>query len=218
MNVVKIIIKLFFILLLPVILYFLLSYLMQLIPSSQKCQKGDDYFYLYHSDVHTEIILEIKKHKKLLLKKFPHLLRGRTKGYIAFSYGDQDFMMKVPDWDHIEPQIALKALFLNTRGLLRVGYYYGIYLDKVTKIKTSSHCKKHLLEVVFDSFRSKENRFVRFEDTLSDNNTFYFLAKKPYNLLYTCNSWSGDILRKTGFSMGYWTPLAEQVGYHIKGK
>jgi len=71
---------------------------------------------------------------------------------------------------------------------------------------------------MLDTFKSKDNKFMRLEDDLHDNNTFYFLAKKPYNLIHTCNSWSGDILRKGGLSMGYWTPLADQVGYHIKEK
>ncbi len=212
----KIITQTFLFLLLLVFSYFAISYLIQLIPSSQKCQKNGDYFYVYHADVHTEIILEINKHKDLLLQKFPHLLRGRTKGYISFSYGDKDFMMKVPDWDHINFQLALNALFINTQGVLRVGYYSGVYLDKVTKVDISNSCKKKLLEIILDTFKSKNNKFMRIEDDLHDNNTFYFLAKKPYNLLHTCNSWSGDILRKSGLSMGYWTPLADQVGYHIK--
>ncbi len=217
MRLLKIIIGVILSLIFIIISYFTLSYLIQLSPSSNKCQKGNDYFYVYHSDVHTEIIFEIKKDKKLFLQKFPNLLRGQARGYLAFSYGDEDFMMKVPDWDHIEPKIALKALFVNTQALLRVGHYYGIYLDKVTKVEISHECKEKLLEIIFDNFISKDNKFVRFVDNLGDKTTFYFLAKKPYNLWNTCNSWSGDILRESGISMGYWTPLADQVGYHIKG-
>ncbi len=216
MNILKVIIKIFFTLLLPIFLYFLISYLVQLFPSSDNCQKGDDYFYIYHADVHTEIIFEIKKDQKLLLQKFPNLLRGDARGYMAFSYGDRDFMLKVPDWDHVDPTLAFNALFTNTQGVFRVGHYYGIYLDKVTKIYTSTKCKRELLNLILDSFSQKGGKFIHFEDNLGDINTFYFLAKKPYNLFHTCNSWSGDVLRESGFSMGYWTPLANQVGYHIK--
>ncbi len=218
MNIFKVVIKIFLALILPIVSYFTISYIIQLFPTSDKCQKGEDYFYIYHSDVHTEIIFEIKRDKKLFLEKFPNLLRGQTRGYLAFSYGDKDFMMKVPDWDHIKPKIAIKALFVNTQALLRVGHYHGIYLDKVTKLKISHKCKERLLNIIFDNFISKDNRFVRFRDNLGDKTTFYFLAKKPYNLWNTCNSWSGNVLRESGISMGYWTPLASQVGYHLKGK
>ncbi len=214
----KVLIKIFLAFILPIFFYFFISFLIQLFPSSDRCEKGGDYFYVYSSDIHTEIIFDIKQDKKLFLKNFPNLLKGQTEGYLAFSYGDKDFMMKIPDWDHIKVPIALKALFTNTQALMRVGHYYRIYLNKVTKVEISHECKKRLLKNIFAEFILKNNRFVHFRDNLGDNNTFYFLAKKPYNLLRTCNSWSGDILRESGFSMGYWTPLAVQVGYHLKGK
>ncbi|MBL0925881.1 MAG: DUF2459 domain-containing protein [Sphingomonadaceae bacterium] len=40
----------------------------------------------------------------------------------------------------------------------------------------------------------------------SPDNLFYD-SRGHYSALYTCNNWTGDILRKAGVRMGIWTPM-----------
>jgi uncharacterized protein (TIGR02117 family) len=204
------------ILLFPLILilfYILLSFLLLLFPTKSHCIKREKSIYLYADTAHTEIIMPISYFKPEYQQKFPELLKNRSDGYLAFSYGEKEFLMKVPTWEDIKIELALKALFINTPALIRVGYYYDIKKDICTKINLSNSCLKKLNQNIFKSFAIKENHFIRYKDPYKEPNIFYFQAKKSYNLFHTCNSWSGDRLREAGLKASYLTPFAQQVIY-----
>jgi len=204
------------ILLLPMILilfYIFISFLLLLFPTTTHCTKDNKTVYLYADTAHTEIILPISYLKQEYQKEFPKLLKNRSKGYLAVSYGDKEFLMKVPSWDDIKIPIALKSLFLNTPALLRVGYYYDIKKDLCIKIRLSNQCLKKLQRTIFNSFSTKNNHFIRYKDHYKQHNIFYFQAKKSYNLFHTCNTWTGDRLREAGLKASYLTPFAQQVIY-----
>jgi len=146
-------------------------------------------------------------------KRFPNLLKGQNYGYLAFSYGDKEFMMKVPTWSDVKLGITLKSLFTNTPGLLRVGHYGGINKEDSVKITLSKLCLEKLQKSILNSFSEKNNKFQRYFDHYKHPKVFYFQAKKSYNLFNTCNTWTGDRLRDAGLKVSYHTPFAQQVIY-----
>jgi hypothetical protein len=39
----------------------------------------------------------------------------------------------------------------------------------------------------------------------------FYHSPHHYNLIHTCNTWSGDILREANVTMSYWTPFSFNV-------
>lgn len=187
-----------------------------LFPTEKQCTKETKTIYVYHDAAHTEIMIPLHYFKDTYQKQFPNLLKGQKYGYLAFSYGDKEFMMKIPTWDDIDYGIALKSLFTNTPALIRVGHYGGINKEDSVKIKLSKECLEKLQKSISNSFSQKNSKFQRYYDHYKHPKVFYFQAKKSYNLFHTCNTWTGDRLREAGLKAPYLTPFAQQIIYPYK--
>jgi uncharacterized protein (TIGR02117 family) len=210
------VLKIVLLLFIPILFYIFLSFLLLLLPTKSHCTKGTKTIYIYADAAHTEIMIPVKYFEKLYKKEFPNLLKNQNYGFLAFSYGDEEFMMKVPSWDDIDYKIALKSLFTNTPALIRVGHYYGIDKENSVKVSLSSECLENLNKSILNSFAKNDDHNVRFYDHYKHPKVFYFQAKRSYNLFHTCNSWTGDRLREAGLKASYLTPFAQQVVYPYK--
>ena len=205
--------QLILLLLSPLIIYIIFSFVLLLFPSYNQCTKETKTIYIYHDTVHTEIMIPVNYFKEEYQKRFPNLLKGQNYGYLAFSYGDKEFMMKFPTWNDVELGVALKSLFINTPALLRVGHYGGVNKKESVKIMLSKPCLEKLQQSILNSFSEKNSKFQRYLDSYKHPKVFYFQAKKSYNLFHTCNSWTGDRLREAGLKASPLTPFSQQVVY-----
>ncbi len=209
-------IKFILLLFAALITYIMFSFILLLFPSQKLCTNETETIYIYHDTAHTEIMIPVNYFKDEYQKRFPNLLKGQNYGYLAFSYGDKEFMMKVPTWSDVKLGIALKSLFINTPALLRVGHYGGINKEDSVKIMLSKQCLEKLQKSILNSFSEKNNKFQRYLDRYKHPKVFYFQAKKSYNLFHTCNTWTGDRLREAGLKVPYLTPFAQQIVYPYK--
>lgn len=200
-------------LLISLILYIIFTFILVLFPSEKLCEDETKTIYIYHDLVHTEIMIPVRYFEKEYKEQFPNLLKGKNYGYLTFSYGDKEFMMKVPTWNDIDLGITLKSLFTNTPALLRVGHYHDVNKKKSIKINLSKTCLEKLQKSILSSFLQQDKHFQRYFDHYKHPKVFYFYAKKRYNLFHTCNSWTGDRLREAGLKASYLTPFAQQVIY-----
>jgi len=212
----KKLLKIILILFSALILYISLSFLSLLFPTKTQGGEQTKDIYLYQDKMHTEIIIKISDFKKDFLKFFPNLLRNQSNGYLSFSYGDEEFMMKVTSWDKIELKITLTSLFLNTPALIRVGYYQNINKENLINVKLSEQSLIKLKKSILDGFLVENKKLIRYKDAYQNYDTFYFKAKKSYNLFHTCNNWSSKRLIDAGIKSSYLTPFAGQVVYHLK--
>ena len=199
----------------PIMIYIMFSFILLLFPTQKLCEteRETKTIYVYHNIAHTEIMIPVHYFNDTDQKRFSTLLNNQIYGYLAFSYGDQEFMMKVPTWSDVKLGIALKSLFTNTPGLIRVGHYSGINREDSVKITLSKESLEKLQKSIFNSFSEKNNKFQRYFDHYKHPKVFYFQAKKSYNLFNTCNTWTGDRLRDAGLKASYHTPFAQQVIY-----
>jgi hypothetical protein len=39
----------------------------------------------------------------------------------------------------------------------------------------------------------------------------FYRAKGRFNILHTCNAWTGEVLRAAGIRFGLWTPTTQAV-------
>ncbi len=223
MYILKKILSLFLLFLLVIGLYLGMAWGLSWFPTTATCT-GDknETMYLYHDKhvlSHTEIILPLKPFAEDYFRAFPALLGHNSNGYIAFSYGDRDFMMDKEGFDDLNLTLALRGLFINTPALIKVGHYGSFAKDRCEVIKVSRDCLSRLKESILKSFAQKDGKNIRFKDRYGYYYVYFYEAKKPYNLFHTCNTWTGDRLREAGLAEPLWTPFAQSViGYNEEKK
>ena len=208
--------RLIVLIIVTILLYFIISFLLLFFPakSSFTFDHADRHrtLYLFHNFAHTEIIFPADT----LSEKFKGILapffERSDQGYFAFSYGDESFMLYTPRWRDTNPVLACRALCLNTPGVIRVGHYPAIRHDSsVIALPADAMTLQKVEENIRKSFRYENNHPVAVPTPRYNPYIRYFKASRPYNLFYTCNTWSGEILRKAGYPVSYWTPLAFEV-------
>ena len=190
-----------------------------LFPSSVHCEgEASEYMYIYHDKhllSHTEIILPVEPLKEVYFKAFPKLVGHNAQGYIAFSYGDRDFMMDKDGFDDLNLTLAFRGLFMHTPSLIKVGHYGSFAKQRCEKVAVSRACLARLTQSILKSFAQKKGKYIRYHDTYGYYYVYFYAAKAPYNIFHTCNTWTGNRLREAGLSMPRWTPFAQSViGYN----
>jgi uncharacterized protein (TIGR02117 family) len=216
MKIIKYLIKTLLFLTSIVAIYFLVAYILTFFPTKNVCKKEEVTIYLYSTDIgllsHTELIIKTDLFKKEDLALFDAQIGSNRLGYLAFSYGDLDFMMDTKGFDDLDFKLAFNGLFINTPALIKVGHYGDFYKEQTKEIKLSLKCLKKLQRSIINSFKRDENgSLIIYDDKIKDPSFFYYRAKRDYNLFHTCNSWMGDRLRDGGLGVSYWTPFASDI-------
>ena len=192
-----------------IILYISTAFLFSLFPSQAKifCSMGKkEKVYILYSDVHSDIVFNLENISEEWIKNLP-ILKNKKQGYIAFGWGDKDTYLNTPTWDDIKISTSFKALFLNTPSLMHITYYPNInYFQGVKSISITKEQSKKMKKSILKSFNFKEKIYKGY-----GYNDLFYSSPFKYNLIYTCNTWTGDILRKSNIKMSYWTPFSNNV-------
>jgi uncharacterized protein (TIGR02117 family) len=180
--------------------YFFLAYIFTLFPKSMSKQTEETQsIYILYSSIHTDIVFNIKD---INLSKLPEFKEKKT-GYLAFGWGDKETYLNTPKIANIKLSTTLKALFINTPSLIHVNYIPNILRYKNIKIiKLSDPQKSHLKASIIKEISTKRMVYKGYE-----REDFFYTAKANYNLINTCNTWTGDRLREVNVSVPYWTPF-----------
>ncbi len=193
-------------------LYFFISNILLFLPCHKtNISSNQKTIYIYHNIAHTEIIFKSSELEQSFLHTFGNFIPNIQKGFLAFSYGDKNFMLNTPQWKDIKLKPTLNALFLNTPALIQVGHYRAIKQDSsVVKVHISKHSYIQIQKAILNSLTYKHNQPILI---IQKNYLYYFKARKPYNMFYTCNTWTGEMLENSDISISCWTPLSYQVVY-----
>ncbi len=200
------------------IFYFIISHILLFFtPNTNSSTQNSRYeVSIFHDRAHTEIIIKTKDLIPTLKTKLKPFIKNLSGGYLAFSYGDQYFMLHTKRWKDLGFKTALKALLINTPAVIKVGHYNAIKKDSsIIKIHISKSVLEKLQTYILNSFKRKDDALIALNISDKERYLYYFQAKKSYNLFYTCNTYTGNILRKSGLPVSLWTPLAYQVVYHF---
>ena len=196
--------KLILAILLLVSFYFLLSYLLIFFPKKiSTSQTKRQTIYILYNDMHTDIVFNIEEINNSYFPEF----KNKKKGYLAFGWGDKATYLNTPTWDDLKTSTALKALFMNTPSVMHLSYFRDIHRYKnVKEIKLSKAQQKYLVKNILKKFVFREKAYQGY-----GRDDFFYDAKGSYNLVNTCNTWTGEQLREANISMSYWTPLSQNV-------
>ena len=188
--------------------YVLIAYGLTFFPSNPigKDEKKTESIYLLYSNLHSDIILPIATLDKKWKEKLPqHIINSQ--GYLSFGWGDKAFYLNTPTWDDVKVAPTLKALFLNTPSIIYVKHYPKIlYFKNLKTIKISKNQLRALEDGIFKSFdfKGKAQRGYGRDDLFYD-------SPYNYNLINTCNTWTGERLQDANISVSYWTPFSWNV-------
>ncbi|NEW60583.1 DUF2459 domain-containing protein [Sulfurovum sp. bin170] len=158
--------------------------------------------------MHSDIVINIEESKYNWQKLLPILLKSEKRGYLAFGWGDSETYLNTPSWSDLKTTTALKALFINTPSLMHVTYYRRVDRFLYLKpIKVSIAQKDKIERKILESFGDK----IVFKKRGDEYNHIFYNSPYRYNLIKTCNTWTGDILRESNVTMSYWTPFSFNV-------
>ncbi|MCH9741041.1 MAG: DUF2459 domain-containing protein [Epsilonproteobacteria bacterium] len=209
----KVLKPLLFILLTPltiILLYGLVAFILTFFPVNSPVDNSEknETIYLIHDEMHSDIVINLETSTMPWGELLPEVIRNRSRGYIAFGWGDKETYLSTPTWDEIKTSTALKALFINTSSLMHITFYSDInHYSNVKKISLSREqytiLEKSLLKDFDNKPQYKANGY-------GYNDAFYH-SPSIYNIIKTCNTWTGDRLREANITMSYWTPFSYNV-------
>jgi uncharacterized protein (TIGR02117 family) len=137
--------------------------------------------------------------------------------YLSFGWGDKNFYMSVTTLSDINFSTAFKAAFLPTHSVMYVKGYRSLPKNiEVNCIKVDKANYLRLIEFIEASFQTTQNaRITRIGNGHTSNAGFY-AAKGNYSILRTCNTWTGDALRKADINTPVWDALSFAIMFHLK--
>jgi len=190
-----------------IILYISTAFLLVFFPiGPMSTLEKEEKIYILYDNVHSDIVFNLENISDEWIKNLP-IVRNRTKGYIAFGWGDKETYLNTPTWDKMKISTSLKALFINTPSLMHITYYHDInYFIDVKSISISKNQTNIIKKSILKSFDFKEDFYHGYG--YSD---LFYTSQYKYNFIYTCNTWTGNILRDANISVSYWTPFSKNI-------
>lgn len=125
--------------------------------------------------------------------------------HVAIGWGEKGFYLGTPTWRGVRPGLVLRAVAGSDATLMHVEHLPGPAPDARAIVLTPAEYRR-LAAAVAASFRPDGRRYAGY----GPNDVFYD-ARGRYDAIRTCNSWTGDVLRRAGVRVGRWTPLPVTV-------
>jgi uncharacterized protein (TIGR02117 family) len=210
---------LFFLLFFSISLYTFTAFLLMLFPTSatkNSDQSTTSYISITHDLAHANIMLDLSRSSIAWHTLLPKLIPAKQ-GYLLIGWGDKDLYQSTPTWGDLKTSVALKALFINTSAVLHV-YYFPTIDPRQTNITTlpiNSTISQAIEHHILQTFQDSPPRLSSMGYTDADR---FYSAKGKYNIFMTCNTWVGDLLRKSGVSISRWTPFSYNIIHSLPKK
>lgn len=135
--------------------------------------------------------------------------------FIAIGWGDHDIYLHTPHWADLTAGRALRAALGRNGALLHVTYLRRADLGgRAYRLALSAAQYQALQAHVLASM--PQGRAVPVPGAhYADNDAFYAALGSP-NIFRTCNSWTGEGLRRAGVTASRWTPFDFNVTWHLE--
>ncbi len=168
--------------------------------------------------VHAELVLPTRHGAVDWSVEFPasHLRSpGAATEWIAFGWGDRDFMLDTPTWADLRPRTAFVALSGLGTGAMHVEYIETPLVYASRRLRLSPEQYGRLVAYVRASFARDPNGAVQWiAPGYFDSDAFYE-AVPTYNFWFTCNEWTRRALAAAGVRTALWSPFDVGVLWHL---
>lgn len=133
---------------------------------------------------------------------------GRYGSHILVGWGHAGVYRNTEQWQDLRFSDAASAIFGSDDVLLHV--YHLKYPQAYPHYRRSFRVSEAEYRKIVAAITT---RFVLDSDGRPNpsigygQDDLFYEAKGDYNAFYTCNSWTGDVLRQAGIRTGRWTPF-----------
>lgn len=165
--------------------------------------------YIRTNGVHADLILPTRGGTIDWTEDFPvsHMRAvAEPMPWIAFGWGDKDFLTTTPTFADISAPTALSALTGLGQGAMHVEYIETPGAYNVRRVRVSQAEYERLATYIRDSFERDAKGVQRIGAGYFDNDAFYE-ARPRYTFWYTCNEWTRRALSGAGVRTPAWAPF-----------
>ncbi len=196
-----------------VMLYLVAALFGSILPANQFWKSPDDGIELFieTNGIHTGIIMPVQTdvHDWSELVRPEHMGDpARYGSHILVGWGHEGVYRNAEYWQDLRFKDAASAVFGSDDVLLHI--YHLNYPQAYPHYRRSFRVSEAEYRLIVAAIKG---RFVLDgsgqpipSDGYGESDLFY-RSWGHYNAFYTCNSWTGDVLRKAGIRTGIWTPF-----------
>jgi uncharacterized protein (TIGR02117 family) len=136
--------------------------------------------------------------------------------WLAFGWGDRQFMLATPTWHDVRPRTAIAALSGTGSGAMHVEYVVRPEDYAGARIEISADQYRRLAEGVRRSFRrDSEGKPVRIAAPGYFEGDAFYEAVRGYSPWFTCNEWVRRLLSDAGLPAPAWSPFERTLFWHL---
>lgn len=131
--------------------------------------------------------------------------------HAMIGWGHAGVYRNARTWAEVRSGDVVSAVFGSNDTLLHVYHRINPAANIYTKsIRVTPEQYHQIIAQIRARFRlNKEGRSIAFPAYAADN--IFYAANGHYSAIYTCNEWTGSVLRNAGVRVGIWTPFAGGV-------
>ncbi|MFN9480201.1 MAG: TIGR02117 family protein [Betaproteobacteria bacterium] len=170
--------------------------------------------------VHVTLLLPADSPYTTWRRDFPLSdLRGleQPQPYIAFGWGDRDFMAETPRWSDIKPLTALRAISGLGQGAMHIEYVPRPQPGDAIALRLTPAQFGPLAAYVRSSFaRDEKGRPIRLDVRPYGASDAFYLARVNYSPWMTCNEWSRRALAAGQVRVPLWSPFDKAILWQLR--
>jgi uncharacterized protein (TIGR02117 family) len=136
--------------------------------------------------------------------------------WIAFGWGDRDFLLHTPTWGDLTLRTALVALSGAGEGAMHVDYVHSPWQYEARQIRIGEAQYVQLAGYVRDSFvRDATGRPQRLDAPGYAGSDAFYAAHPSYVFWFTSNEWVRRGLATAGVRTARWAPFDIAIFWHL---
>ncbi|MCF8709021.1 TIGR02117 family protein [Rhizorhapis sp. SPR117] len=171
--------------------------------------------FVYSNGTHTGIVVptvnDVQDWRAVVKPEHLSDPRYGKSDHLLFGWGERNFYLMTPTWSDVRISVAAKSLFFSRRTLLHLDYIHSpVPGPNMRPVTISKAQYVRLVQQIEGFFRRDEKGNTLPVKGYGPADKFYE-SNGHYNVMQTCNNWTGAQLRSIGVRVGIWTPFSQSV-------